>query len=614
MNNPMDENEVVTAAAEPTATEPAFSEPTVVRPNVARSKSTAKKKTWAIVLAAVVSFLVVLAIALVILFAGNNDGTEPTTKPGGESVSVGSVSNDYFVADVEYEKSLYTKEGAYQLEGELLDTHAMLNLGCVKLFDVDNYNYNVETVQMVNLLTGATMLEKAIGNPRGETPVVGIDGEFCDECGIFSIKITYADDNETLEVDESRTEIFYYTAKANPELLGVTDSRGHECKNLGDVYAIRVDKKISFFDEEMNLLSDYNGDFLEVDDIPYLSASSYMVSEKEGYFYFFTDKEALVFNMKGDCMAKYTDEQNTYGNIITSVLNDGTLLIQRLRMLDEGAEKYDVRFGTMLFAVETMIMNNVTGEITEVECNFVVEKLTAAYADNDTFPLTLKDGYDNQAVIYYFKDGALSSEMDYVVLDNSLKVQYTFPRNGASINFFDAFVIDDSRMVARVNLGSENQYYLFDINGKFISAIPADLTEFTDSFIVSKKVIYNHEMKEVYNFAANGYKFVGVTGDTVYLSCFNEATERTEIHAFNATLTEPTSVANGIDILGYLETVDDYCVVLDERGWKTVYNYNGEVIAATDGDYTLTPTEDALLMQTVINGEIRTYVLPQVKQ
>ena len=612
MNNPLDENEVVTATAEPTAAEPAVTETATVRPNVA--KPTARKKTWAIVLAAVVSFLVVLAIALVILFALGDNSTEPIEEPE----SIGSVNSDFFVADVEYDKSLYTNEGAYELEGELLDYYGALSLGCVKVLDVDNYNHNIETVKMVDLVTGKVYLEKSIGNPRGEIPTVGIDAEFCDECGIFAIAVEYYDDIETADIDESRTEIYHYTSKENPELLGLTDSRGHECRDLGDVYAIHIDKKISFFDVEMNLLSDYNGDFLSVDDIPYLSADSYMVSEKEGYFYFFNNYEVLVYNLKGDCMAKYTDEQTTAGYIGASVLNNGRVFIQRLRILDSTiAKKYDFRVGTLLFDVESMIMDNITGEITALDCNFIAFNFSPRYARDpraDGFPLLLKEGYDNQAYISYFKDGVISEESEYVVLDNSLKVQYTFPRGGRNVDFEESVVIDDSRFIAKVDLGQENQYYLFDISGKFISAVPITGTEFTDSFIVSNKVIYNHEMKEIYNFAKNGFISLGVTGDTVYLKRYSEATKVDEIYSFNSTATEPTLVANGIEIIDYTEIVDDYCVILDERGWKTVYNYSGEIIAATDGDLELVPVEDALMMKTVIDGEIRHYILPQVEQ
>ena len=48
----------------------------------------------------------------------------------------------------------------------------------------------------------------------------------------------------------------------------------------------------------------------------------------------------------------------------------------------------------------------------------------------------------------------------------------------------------------------------------------------------------------------------------------------------------------------------DHIVIID----------SGEIIAATDGDLELVPVEDALMMKTVIDGEIRHYILPQVEQ
>ena len=567
------------------------------------SRPTAKKKTWAVALAAIVAFLVVLAVSLVILFACNTTEPTPSEEP---TVSVGDVSSEFFTADPWYEKSLYTKEGAYELEGKLLDVYEKLSLATVLVTDIDNFNFDVDTVKMVDLVTGDTLLESYVRNERGVAALHRIDAEFCDECGIFAITVEHYDDPATPDVDESGTEVYHYTSKARPELLGKTDSRGHACRDLGDVYAIRVDKKISFFDEEMNLLSDMNGDFVDVDDIPYLSADSFMVSEKEGYFYFFNSDEALVFNLDGDCTAKYTDTQTTYGSMQCFVLNNGKLLIQRARQLEKFSDKCDIRNGSIFIDLETMIMDNVTGEITEVKCNFMVGGLSAAYEADPAksgFPLLLKDGYQNQAYVYYFKDTVLSPEADYVVLDNELKVQYAFPRDGKDVNFSNFSVVDESRFVASVNLGGDSQYHLFDISGKFISVAPFDSVRVTDSFIVSTKVIYNHEMKEIYNFAKDRFVFKGVTGDVVYLERFNEATEKYEIYSFTKNSSAPELCANGIELVTYVEITNDYCAVIDEGGLKSLYNLNGEIIAATDGDMKLIATENALVMCNTIDGE-----------
>ena len=53
--------------------------------------------------------------------------------------------------------------------------------------------------------------------------------------------------------------------------------------------------------------------------------------------------------------------------------------------------------------------------------------------------------------------------------------------------------------------------------------------------------------------------------------------------------------------------------MLDESGLKTLYNLNGEVIAATDGYMRLIATENALVMCNTIDGVVRNYVLRQVQ-
>ena len=190
---------------------------------------------------------------------------------------------------------------------------------------------------------------------------------------------------------------------------------------------------------------------------------------------------------------------------------------------------------------------------------------------------------------------------------------YEFPREGKNVNFADFTVIDESRFVARVTLGGESKYQLFDVNGKFISVAPGTSFSVSESFITSEKVIYNHEMKEIYNFAKDRFEFKGITGDVIYLERYNEATEKDEIYSYTKNSSAPELSANGIDLVTYVEINNDYCAVLDESGLKTLYNLNGEVIAATDGYMRLIATENALVMCNTIDGVVRNYVLRQVQ-
>lgn len=596
MNNPMDENEMMTP------------------------EGSSKKKPIIIAALAVAAFLVVLAIALVILFACEGDGGDGgSNEPSGD---VGATS-DYFVADPTFEKALYTL--ASDLEGEVLDVFADKSLVAVLVKDLDNYNYDVDTVKIIDVTTGAVLHEKSVRNPRGERVEYILSAKFCDTCGIFEIRVDTTDDPETADVDEAKTTIEHYTSKSTPALLGTTDVSGHRCKSIGDVFAIslkNVDEvlsaedlrhEISFFDEDMNLLSDYNGDFLHVEDIPYLSADSYIVSENEGYFYFFTENEALVFNINGFCTAEY-ERLDTRSNMMQAyVLNDGDLLIQYVRTLKPDAEEYDFRIMKNLYQVVSVIVDHKSGEHKEIELDYLVSALSPAYEDASLekgFPFLLSEGKENQAYITRFENGVLLADTEYVVLDNEGKVEYTYPAEYSKLAYEKSKVIDTERVIFSLRIGdSLEQLHLFDVTGKYISAFPEGDVKITDTYIVTERMIYNHAMEAVYNFAGEGFTRRGVCGDVVYLTRMNDSTLKTETYKFDKTSSEPVLVCDGFEYLGFTVMTDNYCVAVDGEGWQTLYNSSGEAVSKTDGYMQITVLEGALLVENTVGSVTRAFVI-----
>ena len=131
----------------------------------------------------------------------------------------------------------------------------------------------------------------------------------------------------------------------------------------------------------------------------------------------------------------------------------------------------------------------------------------------------------------------------------------------------------------------------------------------TPGFIVSSQVIYNHKMEELYNFAALGYSFVNITGDSVYLTRWNESTNKNEVFVYNTGAAEPVKVVDGIDVLNCESLTRNYSVIKDDRGWKTIYSINGEVIFKTDGDLQISPMNGGIVVSTMINGVARNYVV-----
>lgn len=618
MNNPMGENEKMVQEEElvqereldqaeqfEQEEQPVQSKSNVYREP--RTQKTSKKSKKFVVLSAIAALLIAAAVVLVILFACDMQTETPVTQ--------GPATNDYFVAESDLEKAVYTT--ASKLKGEIVDVYADKALVAIMTEELDVYNNDIDTAKLVNAITGEVYYEMSVDNPRGEAKKEIISAEFCDTCNLFVITIEYLKLEET--DPEAKVERYHFTAEEEPQAVGISVDEVHECASIGDVYAVSIADTISFFDEDMNLLSDYNGDFLRVSDLPYLSADSYMVSEEEGYFYFFSRTEALVFDIDGVCTAKY-ELNHTKAYIISAhVINSGDVLIQYVSLVERDGDEYDFVTARQRYKLSSFVMNRNTGAMKEYELNYLVNELSAAYEDEPTegaFPFTLASGYQNQAYISSIVDKRLSKTLDYVVLNNELAIEYTFPAAKENIDYTKAYAIDAERFIAPVIIGGNvAQMHIFDVCGNVIAAFPEGRVEITDSYIVTEKVIYDHNMKTVYNFSAEGYSLVGVCADKVYISRKSEMTLKLETYVYSSAAGKPVEVTNGID--RYVHTQGEgevitlnYYILEDEDGWKTLYNVYDEAICKTDGIMSVEVIEGALLIRNTIDGEVRNYVAP----
>ena len=402
-------------------------------------------------------------------------------------------------------------------------------------------------------------------------------------------------------------EISYYLAEKNGELVHTTRDSSYE-KHLYDnglVCALMGDKYV-WIDKEMNVIRSVDAIVANYDyNInPYLFDSEY-----KGYLYSYGNSELMVFNHSGSVSARYAvTEKDTY--ISCFVLDDGNVLVQQFT--DVGAYgSCDFVISGTRYTMKSMIVNAVNGSVADVELDYIVKDIVTEYEQEDDTPeLKLANGSDNLAIVYKFANGSVSSYASICVLDNSCNTVYTVKNDTFGVDFSNGIeYIGHEKYVAYV--GTNGQYWqaIFNLDGELISAYNEYYTSMTDDYIVSNDTIYSYYMEPIYDFAADGYTFICIAANDIYLQKINYETGNKEVYRYVGNgETELFTKDAEIEMSYY----DDKLYVLydEEKDVYTVYNSADEAILVSyETVQVLECGEDMRLLATAFNGEMIVYVV-----
>lgn len=518
-----------------------------------------------------------------------------------------------------------------RVEGEIVQVNYEHHLAVIKNKTIDALENETTKVQVYDLLTGEVIFEDSVTKPYGkyapDEEAYYIDVEICYPV-IKVVKTSYydSDEGEGTEYKYSK-DISCYLAKKDGGLVHSTNYEGAYyyygeelpqdvfkcdeyynglvCFTIGDKY-IWIDKDMNIIRTVETIVTNYD----------YIVNPNFFDCEYKGYLYSYNDKEMMVFNHSGIVSARYAvDEQKT--TIQCFVLDNGNVLVQQFT--DVGIyQSYDFMLNGARYVMKSMIVNCVTGDITDIELDCVVTAIESEYAQEARTPaLKLANGRDNLATVYSIADGYVSAYASLCVLDNDCNIVYTVKNDTFGVDFSGAVsqhtvqYIGRGKYMAPMNTNGYTWNAVFTLDGTYISAINVYMgTAITDKYILSNGAIFNYKMEPVYNYAAAGYEFYTVINNDIYLTKFNFETGAEETFVVHPDSVKPELFTDGValDFRGGNEYVT---IIKDiEKDVYVVYNAAGEEILVSYEDVSIDRTlENVVLLRTQFEGKSIVYIV-----
>lgn len=240
----------------------------------------------------------------------------------------------------------------------------------------------------------------------------------------------------------------------------------------------------------------------------------------ETYYYSVGSSDISVYDKSLNCVFNWTIPYSTYEECNIEVLSEENFLVQVLEVLPDTETKYDfLGENGEKYKLTSTIVDVATGKEKTVNLNYLIAYLTYSanrvYA-NDTYDY-ISDKISNIAYVCYIKDHKLNSHMSAVDL-------VALNGKDASIDFviapeFDTLPTEfaENRYTYTTDSG---ETYLIDATGKTISKFANDAiknAKFNEKYIVMDGRIYNYDLNEVYDCAANKKEVVDVLGHCIVL-------------------------------------------------------------------------------------------------
>ncbi len=532
--------------------------------------------------------------------ANQSNGTESTGTPvEAAPQQVTHEMQDYLVY-VDNDAPVWTT--VQPLEGEQVDYDADHNLVVMKETDVDVQGNLIEQYKVYDLTNGDVIFEKTNTAPyySGSIPEdetrVTLTVEL--QYPVIRALITSERSGDFYGAATTYTASFYEAKKDGELIYETTDNTLQTKINMhGNLYAVTLGDKLFWIDSNMDVLRQ----------VDVIAANGYDTSsfdaEYNGYLYDSTYTSVQIFDRAGLCTFTYTvDDQSS---IDCFVLNDGNVLIQQHTEVDIYTE-YDYAWLGERIVLTSYMVNAATGEMTEIELDFIVISLESAYTEaarNVDRIFTLAEGRQNKAVIQRLANGLLAKTPAYVVTDNQLAIEYTVKNTAELVDYsIDLSAVDAGLYSTSVAVGGNFVEQVFDLDGNYVCLNEGNAI--TDLYIVADDIIYDHSMNPIYNARENRFEILGTVGETVFLRQINFVAGATETYVFDATANAPVLLADGMDTLLQQAPRDSYYILYDGNAETyTLYSVNGTTLLTSVSAPTVSVCRDVLLVQTQFNGK-----------
>ena len=405
--------------------------------------------------------------------------------------------------------------------------------------DVLNVDYmpqeeNVENVVEIEELRGFSFIESA--------------GEFMtfvknDDAGMKKVVFSTRNKKVIYACESNESEAFEIKLMSGIPVFTVTRTQLSPCADNN----CEFDSTCELYDATGTLVAQIKGTsptpILFADTVIF-NFGSYSINEENGTLTKIADvSENLYLSSCDDWNDKYfytyDDTINVYDRNFThvyswtipswgeyiskNVLDDGKIIVQYTRPLDNNAEKYDIyelntdSGVTVKYDIHTFLLDPEKKVEKEIKLEYIVEHVTTGTelirtsANNGMY----RDGVTNIAYIYPISEQQVDysdASADIVLMDNNAKIKKSLK-------------ILDSQKAALPTCIGNNVYIistvygtsLIDIDGNIIHQMSNDTVHTVGENIVSDGMIYTLDMQEVYSLYDNGATVMTYLNGTVFL-------------------------------------------------------------------------------------------------
>lgn len=500
-----------------------------------------------------------------------------------------------------------------RIDGDIMEVDSYHHLAVISKKDLDTMNNVVQTIDVIDILSGETLMTKSVSNPLGapteEVTTLRIEIVY----PVIKVVRQYYVEERAGEGFETEYSVEYYLAKKDSEMLYSTDTTDNfEIEEFENgLVRVQMEREVKWVDKNLDVIRT----------VKTIASTGYDVDrfdcEYKGYMYTSTPTSLMIFNRSGICSAVYTAGENSFINYF--VLNNGNALVQEITEVD-AFQSCDFVLEGSRYTLKSSIVNFINGEIEEIELGFLVDDLSTKYYQKaaESSNLVLKKGYENCACVYNVANGSIAKHADLVVLSNSLEVLFTFSNDTEGVDLANGmWILTDDLYCTRVDdIGyfsgfDMSGYALFDFYGEKISYV-IDRNDFIGGgYILTETAIYDCEMNLVVDLIENGY--VTRYDDYGYVSCFTKLNYKTggmEYYLFDVETGKMEMIADGIN-----EKLDgissDLYVLYDvEKDVYVAYNVNGDELIVSHQRLEIDSYDDDIgVIKTNFDGKPIIYLI-----
>ncbi len=523
-----------------------------------------------------------------------------------------------------------------EIEGEIIAVNEEYNLVAFETWSLATDGYTTRSIKVVDVSDNNRVISQRSWNksPEGSGNDVTLD---LSSYPVIKFSERYSSGTSNGEPVYTTRYDYYLIHKDREATFLSSSSKGDvlKVKSVSNVWLVQDENTLFWVNKNLVVMREIAAD---VADTYYrvgsfVNPEQYFQFEAEYCDYLYTwefdaanlSQVVLVYDPNGIACAKYSPSYRGLAPAVY-VMNNGNVLIQEQQIVEDG-EEYDYvfpnGFDTYNMKLVTKIMDYKTGEITEVDFDYIISGFESNYSATEftsNFPFKLADGYANQAYLVPFADGVIGRATKYVVLNDALEIQWSlnnkYLEETGSSGYYYIQTISDEVYSALAVIDGESVGCLFDWEGNLIFKAPANIKSATNDFYVTKSGIYNYEGELLFDIENSEFSdaYVEVFGNCAYFvkADYLKPEKPDAVYKFNAETNELDLIADGDETEFEPMTKDGAFVVINnKKSTLTIYDRNGDVALITRVDTNLVETyncDDAFIIEVEVGGEHKAYI------